>query len=93
MRTRIVYSFAAACTAVSSARAAAAADKMHLEYLQNCVGRIFNVLYEQPRDGLFQGHAENYMTVAARGEDLHNLICPTKILEARDGLLIGEIID
>ena len=76
-----------------AARAAAAADKMHLEYLQNCVGRIFNVLYEQPRDGLFQGHAENYMTVAARGEDLHNLICPTKILEARDGLLIGEIID
>ena len=42
-----------------AARAAAAADKMHLEYLQNCVGRIFNVLYEQPRDGLFQGHAEN----------------------------------
>ena len=76
-----------------AARAAAAADKMHLEYLQNCVGRIFNVLYEQPRDGLFQGHAENYMTVAARGEDLHNLIRPTKILEARDGLLIGEIID
>jgi len=74
-----------------AARAAAVAEEMNGEYLQECVGQVFQVLYEQPRDGLFQGHAENYMTVAAAGEGLHNRVVPTRIVGVRGGLLLGEV--
>lgn len=80
--------------AVKEARAAAAAAvaaAMHERYLQGCVGQVYPVLYEQPSGGLYQGHAPNYMTVAARGEDLHNRVLPTRITGVRDGVLLGEL--
>ena len=80
--------------AVKEARAAAAAAvaaAMHERYLQGCVGQVYPVLYEQPSGGLYQGHAPNYMTVAARGEDLHNRVLSTRITGVRDGVLLGEL--
>ena len=55
------------------------------------MGQVYPVLYEQPSGGLYQGHAPNYMTVAARGEDLHNRVLPTRITGVRDGVLLGEL--
>ncbi len=74
-----------------AARAAAIAADMHEAWLQGCVGQVYPVLYEQPSDGLYQGHAPNYMTVAAAGEDLHNRVLPTRIVGVRDGVLLGEL--
>ncbi len=74
-----------------AAQAAAAAAELHETYLQGCVGQVYDVLYEQPADGLYQGHAPNYMVVAAEGENLHNQTLPTRIVGMRDGLLLGEL--
>ena len=74
-------------------RAAATAAQMHRAYLLGCIGETHRVLYEQPgRDGLFHGHGENYMEVAAAGTDLYNQVLPTRIVEERDGILLGEIL-
>ncbi len=75
-----------------AARASVVAEELHRAYLAACVGRTFDVLYEQPIDGLYQGHAPNYMTVAAAGEGLHNRVLPTRIVGVRDGgILLGEL--
>ena len=75
-----------------AARAGAAAEELHRAYLQGCVGQIYDVLYEQPADGLYQGHAPNYMTVGVEGQDFHNQVLPTRIVGVRDGILLGELV-
>ncbi|WP_298031451.1 tRNA (N(6)-L-threonylcarbamoyladenosine(37)-C(2))-methylthiotransferase MtaB [uncultured Dysosmobacter sp.] len=72
-------------------RAAAAAAEMHREYLSACVGRTYPVLFEQPKNGRFSGHAPNYMEVLAAGEDLHNTVKPVRITETDGEVLYGEI--
>lgn len=72
-------------------RAAVAAAEMHREYLSACVGRTYPVLFEQPKNGRFSGHAPNYMEVLAAGEDLHNTVKPVRITETDGEVLYGEI--
>ena len=73
-------------------RAGALAAALHGDYLRRCVGQVFDVLYEQREDGLFRGHAPNYMQVAVPGtEDLHNQILPTRITGVKGGVLLGEL--
>ena len=73
-----------------AARAAAVAEELHQAYLAGCVGKVYPVLYEQSCDGRWQGHAPNYMTVALRGEDLHNRVVMTRITGVEGDLLTGE---
>ena len=75
-----------------AARAAAVAEEMHQCYLAGCVGKIYPVLYEQPYDGRYHGHAPNYMTVAVSGEDLHNKVISTRITGVEGELLTGELL-
>ena len=42
-------------------RAAEVAARMHRDYLEGCVGEVYPVLFEQPKDGRYAGHAPNYM--------------------------------
>ena len=49
-------------------RAAAVAEEMHRSYLEGCVGRTYPVLFEQPKNGKFFGHAPNYMEVLVDGD-------------------------
>ncbi|MDY3690571.1 MAG: tRNA (N(6)-L-threonylcarbamoyladenosine(37)-C(2))-methylthiotransferase MtaB [Dysosmobacter sp.] len=72
-------------------RAAAAAADMHRAYLDGCVGKTYPVLFEQPRDGKFSGHAPNYMEVLAEGEDLHNQVKPVRITGTDGQVLFGEL--
>ena len=74
-----------------AARAAAAAEEMRRDYLLGCVGRTFDVLYEQRLDGRYQGHAPNYAAVAALGDGLRNRVVPTRITGVENGLLLGEL--
>ena len=74
-----------------AARAAAAAEEMRRDYLLGCVGRTFDVLYEQRLDGRYQGHAPNYTAVAAPGDGLRNRVVPTRITGVENGLLLGEL--
>ena len=74
-----------------AARAAAAAAAMHEAYLSGCAGQVLEVLFEQPSDGLYLGHAPNYMTVAVQGSGLHNQTLPVKITAVKDGVLLGTL--
>ena len=62
-------------TKESRSRAAiAVAGEMSLAYRQRCIGTVQEVLFEEQEDGLFAGHAPNYMKVYVQGENLHNQI-------------------
>ena len=60
-------------------QAAAVAEALHRNYLAACVGAVYPVLFEQPKDGRYFGHAPNYMEVLADGTDLHNQVRNVKV--------------
>ena len=72
-------------------RGAAVAAELRRAYLEDCVGKLYPVLFEQPRDGKFFGHAPNYMEVLAEGEDLHNQVKPVRITGTDGQVLFGEL--
>jgi len=76
-----------------AARAAAVAAEMQRSYLEGCVGKTYPVLFEQPRGGLFSGHAPNYTEVLAAGENLHNTVKNVHITGVDGDALVGEIVE
>ena len=74
-------------------RAAEAAAAMRQAYLEECVGRTEEVLFEQPagEEGLFLGHAPNYAEVLVKGTELHNQVRPVKITRTDGEFLFGEL--
>ncbi len=75
-----------------AARAKELADTMRAEYLSDCVGREYDVLFEQSRGGVFRGHAPNYAEVYAPGEGLRNECRRTRIVSSDGAALYGEIL-
>lgn len=73
-------------------RAANLSDELRRAYLSGCVGRVYPVLYEQPKNGRFSGHAPNYMEVLVRGDEtLHNRVIDTRITGVEGFTLLGEL--
>ena len=72
-------------------RGAAVAAEMRQAYLEGCVGKTYPVLFEQPKDGKFFGHAPNYMEVFADGENLHNQVRNVRITGTDGQVLFGTI--
>ena len=58
-------------------------------YHETLRGSTQQVLFEQVEDGLWAGHAPNYIKVYAESaEDLHNRVLPVQITQlCRDGVL------
>ena len=76
-----------------SRRAIAIAEEMTARYRGSLVGTVQQVLFEEPSEGYFTGHAPNYVRVYAAGQDLHNEIRTVRITGVyRDGVL-GEILE
>ena len=75
-----------------AARAKAVAERMRAEYLADCVGETYEVLFEQAREGVFHGHAPNYADVYAPGTGLHNECRTVRILSSNGEALYGEIL-
>ena len=75
-----------------SRRAIAVAEEMNLAYREAMLGTKQQVLFEEVQDGLFAGHAPNYMKIYVKGENLHNEI-RTVLVEKihKDGLFATEI--
>jgi len=75
-----------------SSRAIAVAEEMSLAYRTAMIGTKQQVLFEEMQDGLFVGHAPNYMKIYVKGQDLHNEI-RTVLVEKihKDGLFATEI--
>ena len=70
-----------------SHRAIEIGNAMNLAYRQSMVDTVQPVLFEEISDGLYTGHAPNYIRVYAEGTDLHNLIRLVRITEVfRDGV-------
>ena len=74
-------------------RASAVAAEMRQEYLEQCVGKVYPVLFEQPKEGRFFGHAPNYMEVLVEGENLHNEVKNVKITNLEGERLLGVIVE
>lgn len=72
-------------------QAAAAAEEMRSVYLRDCVGRVYPVLFEQPKGDKFFGHAPNYMEILVDGEDLHNVVKNVRVTSTDGDVLFGEI--
>ena len=81
--------------AVKDARchqAAAVATEMEQRYLERWVGETLPVLFEEEADGLWRGHAPNYVAVYAAGVDLHNVLKDVKITGLHGQALAGVIL-
>ena len=75
-----------------AARAAQVAHRMHQTYLEGCVGRTYPVLFEQEKDGLYTGHAPNYMAVAEQGSEFHNQVREVTITACNGETLSGVLV-
>ena len=51
------------------------------------------VLFEQPKNGKFFGHAPNYMEVLVDGAELHNALKNVRIIDVDGEALLGEIVE
>ncbi len=70
-----------------SREAIAVAQQMSLAYRQGMVGTRQEVLFEQPEDGWFAGHAPNYVKVYVKGDSLHNQLRTVTVTSVfRDGV-------
>jgi len=75
-----------------AARAGALAARLKTAYLEQWVGTSLPVLFEEEKNGLWRGHAPNYVEVMAHGEGLHNVIRDVKITELYGDGLLGELL-
>ena len=73
-------------------RAAALAEEMREAYLQSFVGETIPVLFEEEKNGLWRGHAPNYVEVrASAGQALHNVEADVHIMYVDGEMLVGEL--
>ena len=72
-----------------AARAAAVAAELEDAFHSALIGTVQEVLFEQPEDGLYAGHAPNYAKVYVRSDEaLRNRTCRVRITEpCREGVL------
>ena len=75
-----------------SRRAIAVAECMNRAYREAMIGTKQEVLFEEEQDGLFVGHAPNYMKIYVKGKELHNRILTVSVEKLhKDGLFATEI--
>mgnify|MGYP004585283505 FL=1 len=69
------------------------AAKCAKDFFAAQVGRIENVLFEQQKDGFFEGYTENYTPIKVKAENgLKGEILPVKITECTDEGCFGEVV-
>ena len=72
-------------------RAAVAAQRMKAAYLERCVGKTLDVLFEGAETRGSAGHAANYAEVRVDETDLQNEVRPVRILRSDGERLYGEL--
>ena len=74
-------------------RAAQVAGEMERAYLESLVGQTMPVLFEEMRDGLWQGHTTRYTQVAVLSEeDLHNQVRLVRFTQLQNQTLLGRLV-
>lgn len=74
-------------------RAAQVAAEMEAEYLAHYIGKTLPVLFEEEKEGLWRGHAPNYVEVRCSGNNLHNELRAVSIESAENGALYGKLVE
>ena len=77
----------------SKLRSFSASKKM--DWHQNQIGKVFNVLIENPKNGMYAGYTENYLKIMI-GEDhpeLANKFARVRVKEAMPEYCLGELIE
>ena len=74
-------------------RVIALGEALERRWLEGQGGRTFPVLFEEEKDGLWQGHAPNYALVRAKGEDLHNRLLHVKITGVEGSALLADLVE
>lgn len=77
----------------SKLRSLSASKKM--DWHQNQIGKVFNVLIENPKNGMHAGYTENYVKIMI-GEDhpeLANKFARVRVKEAMPEYCLGELIE
>ena len=81
-------------TKESRSRAAISlAEEMSRAYRENLLDTVQEVLFEELEDGLFAGHAPNYVKVYAKGSNLHNQVAKVQITGLHKEGLLGTIVN
>ncbi len=73
-------------------RAIALGGELERRWLESQAGRRVEVLFEEEKGGLWQGHTPNYALVRAAGENLHNRTAQVSVTGAAGGVLIGTLL-
>ena len=74
-------------------RAIALAAQMERRWLERQTGRTLPVLFEEEKDGWWQGHTPSYALVRAKGERLHNRLLNVEITGVEGEALTGVLRD
>ena len=72
--------------------AAAAAAQMEQAYLAQFVGQPLPVLFEEEQNGLWHGYTPNYISVYARGSNLHNEVRSILAERVEGSTLLGQLL-
>ena len=75
-----------------SREAIALARQLSEQYRRSLVGTVQQVLFEEPEDGWFTGHAPNYVKVYVDSRQLHNQLAAVKITGLYQEGVIGELV-
>ena len=70
-------------------------DKQHRRFLEELVGMRMNVLIEKNKDGIIEGHSDNFIKVLIQGNDekiAENSIVNVDIVKDDKDILIGGIL-
>ena len=74
-----------------AAEAASAAAELEAAYHASMLGTTQQVLFEQEENGLYAGHAMNYVKVYVQAAQLHNELRAVRVTDlCRDGVF-GEL--
>lgn len=72
--------------------AQAVADEMRRAYLEGCVGKTLEVLFETTDGKTWTGHSDNYCNVVVQGENLRGLVRSVKITGVSGEMLVGDLV-
>lgn len=63
------------------------------KYNENYIGKIVEVLFEEKKDDLYQGHTQNYILVKCKTDnDISEKICKVKCKRIEKGYIIAELL-
>ena len=75
-----------------SKKAIAIAAEMSKRYREKMAGSRQEVLFEEESGEYYTGHTPNYVKVYAKGENLHNVVCPVEITGLYKDGLMGKLV-